>query len=457
LNRPLKLSVILAPVAVMAWLSFVCGRVMRDTADAAPARRVRLSAMPETHLGALGTARTEPEQETDAAQSFLEVLRYVKTEFVDRIDDDRKLGFGAVRTMLVSLDDPKTRFFDPSQRKLLYQRLNGEYHGIGATLAVVKQSRNGIDQRRVAVVAPVPGGPADRAGIRPGDVITELDGRWIIAYDTRQDLDHLRTGVTDEKELKRALENATARMLSGLALPKALEGLTTGEGRKIALTVERSGHPAQLKVEMTTAETRLEPVEYRSLSPKVGYLRVTQFNDRAAQKIDEFLPRAKGRSLIVDLRDNPGGPVSTSDGGTLGGAMAVLERLVSTGAVASVQRPGGKSERLQVTSKDNAPPRIVAIVNSGTCNLAELTAAALRDRAGAKLVGEQTFGDATWQKVFDLRDGAAMTVTAGKILTSKGADFSGKGLQPDEHVSAAGPKPDDAAARKALELLERAS
>jgi Periplasmic protease len=168
LSRPLKLPLLLTPLLVIAWLSFACGQLLRKTADTLPASRVRVSAMPEAHVtGAM--AHTSPvEQEEDSAQTFLEVLRYVKSEYVDRVDDDRKLGYGAVRTMLVSMDDPKTRFYDPAQRKQLLERLNGEFHGIGATLAVVKLVRHGIDQRRVAVVAPVPGRPRGARRFAPG-------------------------------------------------------------------------------------------------------------------------------------------------------------------------------------------------------------------------------------------------------------------------------------------------
>lgn len=464
MNRPLKLPFLIVPVLLVAWASFACGQLLRNTAETTPAGRVRLSAMPETHLSGLGSARVGTEQEEDAAQSLLEVLRYVKSEFVDRVDDDKKLGYGAVRTMVVSLDDPKTRFFDPAQKKQLLERLNGEYHGICATLAVIKQTRNGIDQRRVAVVAPAPGGPADKAGIRPGDVITELDGRWIIAYDTRQDLDHLRTTTQDERELKKAYDDAAARMNAGLSLPKALEAMNTQEGKTVVATVERAGHAAPLKVTIHTAATKVEPAEYIEISPKIGYLRVTQFNDRSAQLMDHFLADAKGRSLVVDLRDNPGGPVAGAGSGTLGGALAVLGKLAPAGPVATILRPGNKTESLEVKSghrRDGGATgggpatsgKLVVLVNSGTCNVAEMAAAALRDRAGAKLVGEHTFGDATWQKLFDLRDGAAMTVFAGKIQTSKGADFGGKGIQPDYGVPSGGPKSNDAAVARAIELL----
>lgn len=461
LSRPLKLPLLLTPLLVIAWLSFACGQLLRKTADTLPASRVRVSAMPEAHVTGAMTHTSPVEQEEDSAQTFLEVLRYVKSEYVDRVDDDRKLGYGAVRTMLVSMDDPKTRFYDPAQRKQLLERLNGEFHGIGATLAVVKLVRHGIDQRRVAVVAPVPGSPAERAGLRPGDLVTEIDGKWIIAYDTRQDLNQLRATIQDEKELKKASDAVVSRMYSGVSLPKALESLSTGDGRSLTLTVERQGHAAPLKIPLTTALTQLDPIELKDLDRKVSYLRVTQFNDRAASEITGAISKAKGRPLIVDLRNNPGGPVAASDSGALGAAINFLGTLLPSGPVATILRPNNKQEVLSVkagaTPPAKLPSNLVVLVNGGTSNLAEMVAAALHDRLGARLIGEHTFGDGTWQKYFDLREGAAMTITAGKIQTIHGGDFAGKGLQPDETVPAGAAGSEDPVIARAVELLENAS
>jgi carboxyl-terminal processing protease len=410
--------------------------------------------MPEVRVGTVEPVRVSKDLPEDTSQSFLEVLRYIRSEFVDRVENDSKLGYGAVRTMLVSLDDPKTRFYDPAQKKLLLERINGDFHGIGATLAVIKQTRNGIDQRRVAIVAPVPGGPADRAGLLPGDVISEIDGRWIIAYDTRQDLNNLRATIKDEKELRKAYESAAARMVAGMSLPKSLEALTANSGRMMALTVERKGHEGAMRFTLQTAQIQLEPVEYRDLSSSVGYLRITQFNDLASDKLTAALDAAKGHSLIVDLRNNAGGYVSSLDTGSMGAALKVLGRMIPSGPAASILRQGGRQEGVHVPGGTPTAPRMAVLVNGGTANLGELVAAALRDRGGAKLIGEKTFGDASWVKLFDLRDGAAMTVTSGKILTVHGDDFSAKGLQPDVVVAAGTPSHSDAALKRAIEVLE---
>jgi carboxyl-terminal processing protease len=453
--RSIKSTLFIAPVLLAVWASFACGQLLRRSTAPAVETRVRLSSLPDSGAG-MGDIVGVTQQGDDPAHTFNEVLDYVRKEYVDHVEDEKKLGFGAVKTMLLSLDDPKTRFLDPTQRKQLLDQLNGEFPGIGAVIAVVKQKKGPIDERRLALVAPVPGGPADKAGLRPGDVVTEIDGHWIIAYDPRLDLDQLHVNNSDDPEYRKAFKVAVKKLTDGVTLPKALEQLTAKDGKTIALTIERPGEAAPIKATLTTATTKLEPVEYKALNGGVGYLRVTQFNDHATEAFTAALANAREKSLIVDLRNNAGGPVTGKDNGAYGSALALLSRLSSGGQIGTLVRAGNKQEPINLPGGAAKSYKISVLVNGGTANLAELVASSLKEKSGAKIVGSNTFGDSVYQKLVELQKGSGMTITAGKILTAHGVDFTSKGLQPDVAVTGGGPQSSDAVVERALSVLEKA-
>lgn len=449
--RPIRSTLVAGGIALVLCAAFAGGRRLRTVAAGPIYERTRLTALSGL-TGALGLKGGGQGDDTDPGQTFQDVYRYMKSEYVDPIKDEPKLGHGAVRAMLASLDDPKTRFLDPAQVKAVTDQLNGTFSGIGASVAVIKQKKDRLDQRRLAVVAPAPGGPASKAGIRAGDIITHIDGKWVIAYDPRQELDRLNTQSLDEKQFRQRWRDATKRLTEGISLQKALDLLNSKDGTKLALTLERPGVTAPVKVEVSTATLTVEPVEVRDVSPRVAYLRVTQFNARAAQQIAQALEATRGRALIIDLRDNGGGPVA-SDKPLPPGAAALLGRLARGGPIGSLVRKGPAKEPIVLSGAGAEHRRIAVLVNKGTANVAELVASALKERAGAKLIGAPTFGDPIFQKLVPLRGGAAMTVSAGRMLTASGLEFGDKGLQPDVLVETGGPAAQDEAVERAARTL----
>lgn len=456
MTRSIKPFLLILSLALIVCGSYAAGRRLRQVVARTDFSRARVTALPESAIGAKAndTPATEQLDDSSPAETFLEVLKYVKSDYVERITDEKKLGFGAVRTMLASLDDPQTRFVEPEQRKQLEEQINGHFTGIGAVVSVVKQKRGDIEQRRLAVVAPAPGGPADKAGIRAGDIITEIDGRWVIAYDPRKDLDRLRVRELTDVQYRKAFKDATQRLMGGLTLPKALEMIATNREKPLALTIERPGAPAPIKVEVSTASVTIEPAEFKPLNSRIGYLRVTQFNDRATKLFTEALASAGQKALIIDLRDNAGGPIDSGVQGVYGSARALLSQLTSGGQVGTIVRKGNRRDPVMAGSSRAPARKLVVLVNRGTANVAELVAAALKEKAGATLMGTPTFGDSIMQKLVPLQNGAAMTVTAGKFLTASGVDFTGKGLTPDVAVATTGARSsNDAAVQRALSTL----
>ena len=448
--RPFKLAFVSLLLALVAWASFAGGQRLRQYTVGA----IEQTGTPILrNLGAGLIRAADTTDDNDPAETFQEVLRYVKSDYVDRINDDLKLSSGAVKTMLQSLDDPRTRFMDSVQKQQFTDQMNGKFTGIGTILTVVKQKKGEIDQRRLAVASPVPGSPAEKAGIRPGDFITEIDGHWVIAYDPRLDLDRLHTKDPNNKQYRQAWKDATKRLTDGLGLQKAMDQLTGNTSKPLAITVERSGSPTPLKFSIIPATTILNPVQFVPLNNRIAYLRVTQFNDEATTAFTSALKKDTRRLVVLDLRDNAGGAVVSVQGGVYGSALQLISSLSKIAQAGSILRKGNVQTPVSAPGGQSTY-RLAVLVNKGTSNIAELVAAALHDKAGAKLIGDGTFGDSTFQKLIPLRDGSAMTIRAGKILTASGVDFTGKGLKPDVVVPTGGPKSNgDIAVERALSAL----
>ncbi len=257
----------------------------------------------------------------------------------------------------------------------------------------------------------------------------------------------------DEAQYRKALTGAFKRLQEGISLPKALEMISAKDGKTLELTLERQGMAEPVKVKVTTATTVVDPVEFKAINENLGYLRITQFNAKAAEDVTRVLAGATQKSMIVDLRDNSGGPIVGSKP-LPDAANALLARLTGGGEIGSVIRRSGTSEAIRIDKIEGRKFKIVALINGGTSNVAEMVASALKSKAGATLVGTHTFGDPIMQRLVPLRDGAAMTMSAGKYLGANGKEFSGTGIVPDLLVSTGGPQTSgDAAFQRAVAAL----
>ncbi len=393
---------------------------------------------------------------SDPLDTMRDVLETMQNEYVDKVEADGKFAAGAVRTMLYTLDDPRTRYWTAEQLKLLEQQLDGKYSGIGAVLAVVKVKQDDIEQRRVTVVAPALGGPADLAGVRAGDYVTEIDGRWVIAYDPRLDLNRLALRTMPDKEYRQIIKDATKKLQDGVSWPRALEQLTQATGKAITLTLARPGSSAPIKVKVERADVQVAPVAFSKLPSGIGYLRVTQFGRVTAGEVQNAV-RSAGRlaGLVVDLRDNAGGPDEAGPKSVVRSASAVLGALGVTDPAGQIAK-GSKRTPIVASPEDGAPQlkgKLAVLVNRGTAGIAEVVAAALETRAGAKLVGSNTQGDSSYHKLVRLSQGA-MTLTAGTYMTAAGKPVPATGLKPAVAVATGGPRLDkDAAVAKAVSVL----
>lgn len=313
-------------------------------------------------------ANAEPRSPLQGARLFDAVRRTIADRYVEPIADS-VLYRKAVDGLLEELGDPNTAYLPPARFKQLAERAAGAYAGIGARV----DARDGWP----TVIAPIPGTPADSAGIATGDRVVEIDGR------------STRGWSTDE----------TVRTIRG------------EPGTRVTLAVERPGVPGRRTVALVRREIQVHAVGRAQLvAPGVGYVDLNEFSDSAARDVQRAVDslRAAGmRTLVLDVRGNPGGLLEQGVG--------VSQLFLREGQqiVSLKGRAAGSTRAIPASASGpfGALP-VVVLVNEGTASAAEIVAGALQDHDRALVVGVPTFGKGSAQSVFPFADGAIKLTTA---------------------------------------------
>lgn len=369
---------------------------------------------------------------TGPGATFQNIYLLVKRHFVDPLPDDSKLAHGAASAMVASLGDPDSRFMEAPEITEINSETQGQYHGIGAALAVKRVAHAktanvpAYTEFRLTTVAPLPGSPAEKAGLRPGDVITAINGAWVyndkFVYDQTN---ALRKIQDDPVSFNKMVTTLQKKIDTSVSLSDAETKLDDPTVKTVALTVARSGSPQPLTFTLnTSAPTVISPIVSRSLSGGIGYIKIVQFSpgaDKAfANALANFGMDPKG--LVIDLRDSPGGMLDIG--------ASIASKLTSATTLGYIETKGKKLQPIPITADAPVAYPIVVLINQGTANTAELLAATLQSK-GAKLVGGKTFGDASDVKLILLRDGSGFTMTVGKLMTAAHGQFGGVGIKPD--------------------------
>jgi carboxyl-terminal processing protease len=344
-----------------------------------------------------------------AVQSLLdEVARHVKSEYVEPVTEDQ-LDLAAAEGMVASLD-PHSAFLDAAEYEAMRVSTSGHYSGVGLEVA-------GQDGK-VVVVTPIEGSPAEKAGVRTGDVLLEVDGRAVEAA---------------------RLEDAIERMRGFV-------------GSKVHLVVSRAGEPEPLQFELARSDVHVRTVRAEPLPGRYGYVRITHFNDSTPRDLGRQLAQLQAAQplagLVLDLRGNPGGVLES--------AVGVADDFLDSGVIVRAEgRTADSSFEMRASGGDllHAAP-LVVLVDRGSASGAEIVAGALRDHGRATLMGERTFGKGSVQTVVPLRDGLALKLTTSRYFTPSGASIHERGIDPD--VSLAGvlepsPAPLDTASDPAVQ------
>ncbi len=338
------------------------------------------------------TPQPTPSNLEELFEPFWFTWKLIHEKYVEQPVNDVELVRGSIRGMVEALGDPHSGYMDPQEFKDAQAPLEGEYEGIGAWVDVSGDY--------LTIIAPIPGSPAAKAGLKPGDQIIGVDGEDV-------------TGVPPELVRRRVLGPA---------------------GTKVRLTIRRKedGEVQVFDVVITRAKVRIPSVEYHLIQGDVGYVRLMMFGDRSDEDLRKAIQDLKKQGatrFILDLRNNGGGYLVT--------AVNVASIFLPKDKVVLYEKYGdGTVETWKATGKSLLLEEpLVVLVNEGSASASEVVAGALQDHGRAPLVGEVTFGKGSVQEWIPLpKDGGAVRITVAYWLTPKKRLIHKQGLKPDYEV-----------------------
>ncbi len=321
-----------------------------------------------------------------------------------------KLVEGAIKGMVEAVGDPYTSYFTSKENSGFKNGLEGLYEGIGAQL--------GFKDKKLAIIAPLESSPAQKAGVKAGDLIVAVDGESTVDW----------------------------------SVPKAVSVIRGEAGTTIKLTLARGGE--SFDVEIKRAKIQIPAVRVTWLDGNIAHVRVLRFGsdtnaewDKAVNEL--VMKNAKG--VVLDVRNNPGG--------LLNSAIYLASEFFNDGVVVKRQTNHDLVE-FKVDHKCRlCDVPVVVLINEGSASASEILAGAIQSRDRGKLVGVKSFGKGTVQEAIDLSDGSAIHITTAKWLLPNGKNIHGEGLTPDYTVETKvetgpfGKSEDDAQLNKAVELL----
>jgi carboxyl-terminal processing protease len=341
-------------------------------------------------LGSDAAATPEPAKQTSSTEflaNFTEALDVIQQTYVDKVGPD-KLVYSSIKGMLRVLD-PHSSFFDPKEFSRLREEQHSKYFGLGIRVRTMLRDRGKV----VIVEPPQIGSPAERKGLRAGDVISKIEGQPIDDWTSDEVVSHLRG-------------------------PK---------GTSVNITIERPGVRDPINLSVERDEIPLITVPYAfEVKPGIGYVKIDRFSESTADELSDKLKElgASGLSgLILDLRDNPGG--------LLNQAIDVSDFFLQRNdlVVSTKGRAEGSARAYRAPNLGKIKVPLVVLINRHSASASEIVAGALQDHDRALIVGETSFGKGLVQSVYTLENDTGMALTTAKYYTPSGRliqrDYSG--------------------------------
>ena len=349
-----------------------------------------------------GQAQTNTSETYKQLDLFGDVFERVRADYVNEVGDE-KLIEAAINGMLTSLD-PHSSYMSPKGFKDMQVQTKGEFGGLGIEVTM----ENGF----VKVVSPIDDTPAFRAGLKPGDFITHLDGEPV----------------------------------QGLTLAEAVERMRGKVDTEIKLTIRREGREP-FDVTLARAVIKIQSVRWRT-EGKIGYVRVTSFSEQSDDGVERAVKMIKEKlgnelaGLVLDLRNNPGG--------LLDQAIKISDAFLNQGEIVSTRaRRAGDAQRFNAKPGDLADRLpIVVLINGGSASASEIVAGALQDHRRAIVLGTPSFGKGSVQTIIPLSGHGAIRLTTAHYYTPSGRSIQAKGIVPDIEVKQAKLEEIEAAVRR---------
>ncbi len=338
----------------------------------------------------------------------------------DKVKDDESLKYGAIEGMVAALDDPYTVYLPPEENKSANEDLTGSFAGVGISL--------GYKDKTLAVTSPLAKSPAEKAGIKAGDLILKI--------------------VDKNKKLDRDT--------SGISLSEAVKLIRGEKGSEVTLTLYREGKAGTFDVTLIRDEINVPGVELEwkeSEGKKVAWIKFYKFSEQVFDEWQEVVDKIKSEKgdnyggIVLDLRNNPGGYLQAS--------VLVASEFLTDGVVVKQESSSGITDTYTVdkTKGALANDKLVVLINGGSASAAEILAGALKDHNRAKLVGEKSFGKGTVQETADFKDGSGLHVTIAKWLLPSGKNIHKEGINPEVEVKSGDDPNVDVQLNKAIEEL----
>lgn len=335
---------------------------------------------------------------------FWEVWDKLERDYAvkDKIDRQAMI-YGAIKGMVGALGDPYTVFLPPGDQKRSREDLSGSFEGVGIEI--------GFKGTQLAVISPLSGTPADRAGLKAGDFILF---------------------ITDEK---RGIEKGTA----GIDLIDAVNSIRGPVGTEVILKIAREGEEKPFDVTVTRAKIDVKSVELSfvgdpsaSSGQVIANLKLLRFGEGTMKEwntaVSDILEKKGAEGIVLDLRNNPGG--------FLNGAVVFASEFIKEGDMVIQEDGKGNRTVLPATGRGRLTKfPLVVLVNKGSASASEIVAGAIKDHKKGKIIGETTFGKGTIQEAQELAGGAGLHITTAKWLTPGGTWINEKGLEPDIKVT----------------------
>lgn len=302
---------------------------------------------------------------------------------------EKDLNEGIYKGYVEGLGDQYSAYYDKKETKELTESLDGSFSGIGAVMT--QDASSGV----ITITRVYDDSPAKKAGIKTGDILYRVEEKTV----TGKDLDKVVSWIKGKK------------------------------GTKVNLTLLRGTNSDKIKVTATRDVINVETVKYKVLENQIGYISISEFDSVTGAQFAKALTQLQKKNiegLVVDLRNNPGGSLST--------VCDILDSILPKGLIVYTKDKNGKKEEYTSDEKHRLNLPMSVLVNGQSASASEIFAGAVQDYGKAEIIGTQTYGKGVVQNLFDLKDGTCVKLTTSEYFTPKGRNIDGKGITPDVKI-----------------------